>query len=381
MPAPRKVTGGGWIDFSAVVEALASVGAETVIGWLALPGYREGQEWVAPNPRTGSLGSFRIHLRKGLWCDHSDIGPAGRPIGGNLLSLIARCRDCSPAAAAEWAMTRIGRPREDFLRDAKPTARRRSGGNVAPAPTERLRLAPPEPSAEERLVQHNRALAYWLGHDSDGWRGTAVEAYLRDTRAIDVAALAGDCGALRYGRSVLEPHVREGGRRFEAMLALVVDGDGRALCVHRTYLIRTDDGRVEKAPVGQSGKAVTAGFRGGVIPLTRGQTGLPWSKRGSRAAETGETETLAVAEGIETALSGAVVRPDWRWCAGVCLANLGNLPVDRRIDTLVLVGDHDLSAQAQGSLAAVRKRWAQVHPDVRLALPARGDLNDVLRGL
>jgi hypothetical protein len=60
-------------------------------------GRREGDEWVAFNPRRTdrSLGSFKINLRTGQWADF-----ATGDRGGDAISLLAYLRGLSQADAA-----------------------------------------------------------------------------------------------------------------------------------------------------------------------------------------------------------------------------------------------------------------------------------------
>lgn len=75
----------GPIDF-ARVNAAALRNSDAVVTGLLPDGRRDGQEWVARNPRRADrkLGSFKINLTTGRWGDF-----ASGDAGGDLVSLAA----------------------------------------------------------------------------------------------------------------------------------------------------------------------------------------------------------------------------------------------------------------------------------------------------
>src|SRR5215204_1059428 len=82
--------------FSALQQATRPVLPRLVGSWLP-KGRREGNEWVALNPRRAdrSLGSFKVNLQTGRWADFA-TGDAG----GDAISLLAYLRGVSQAQAA-----------------------------------------------------------------------------------------------------------------------------------------------------------------------------------------------------------------------------------------------------------------------------------------
>src|SRR5215204_2818213 len=82
--------------FSRVSIAALSSLPLLVQHWLP-DGRREGQEWVARNPRRAdrSLGSFKVNLRTGRWADF-----ATGDKGGDVVSLLAYVRGLSQSDAA-----------------------------------------------------------------------------------------------------------------------------------------------------------------------------------------------------------------------------------------------------------------------------------------
>ena len=82
--------------FRALRQASRPALSRLVRHWLP-NGRREGNEWVALNPRRAdrSLGSFKVNLETGRWADFA-TGHAG----GDAISLLAYLRGVSQAQAA-----------------------------------------------------------------------------------------------------------------------------------------------------------------------------------------------------------------------------------------------------------------------------------------
>jgi hypothetical protein len=75
-----------------------------VLRWLP-DGRREGQEWVARNPKRSDrhLGSFKINLKTGQWADF-----ATGDKGGDVISLAAYLHGLSQSAAAGKVSEMLG---------------------------------------------------------------------------------------------------------------------------------------------------------------------------------------------------------------------------------------------------------------------------------
>lgn len=309
-------------------------------------GVREGAEW-----RCGSLAgergrSLAVHLtggRAGVW---SDFASGER---GDALDLVAaaRCGGDVKAAMA-WARSWLG-----------------LGGGVLPP-----RVAPAIPAApggvDDADRERRRAAALKLLGEAAPVAGTPAERYLR-SRGIDLGEL-GEAPALRFHPMCWN---RETGRTLPAMLAAISGSDGATVAVHRTYLARNDAGGWGKAPL-KDAKLTLGSYAGGAVRLWRGSF--------DGGAPVGE---LAVAEGIETALSVAVACPEIPVWAAVSLANMGRIALPSWVATVTLCADND----GPGNAAAVRAfDRAIAHcqaqgRQVRVALPPGGakDFNDVLK--
>ncbi len=215
-----------------------------------------------------------------------------------------------------------------------------------------LRAAPPQ--ARREAAQHATLSAY----------GRAL---WRACRALDGEAAAyltargcvippGD-GDLRCHSALRHP---PSGAVGSALVALVTDAvTGEPLTLHRTWVC--SDGN--KAPVTLP-RMLLGGHRksGGVIRL--------WP---DEAVTTG----LAIAEGIETALSLAhAFKPVW---SCIDAGNMATLAVLEGVESLFIAADNDEAGVKAAETCA--RRWALAGREVRIGMPdaRKADLNDVAR--
>ena len=138
---------------------------------------------------------------------------------------------------------------------------------------------------------------------------------------------------LRYHAHLVYRHEDGSHTYHPAMVARVDDAYGHSVSIHRTYLTR--DGR--KADVLTVKK---------LMPPVR-----PGATRGGAIRLHPAGETLAVAEGIETALAVRLATglPVW---ATICAGGLAQLGVPPNVRLVVICADHDLAGlDAAQSLA------------------------------
>jgi hypothetical protein len=104
-PGARKVNGPD-VDISAIAKLALGV-AETLVPARLPNGKREGDEWVALNPRRNdsSPGSFKINLKTGAWADF-----ASGDKGGDLVSVWAHLDGANQFDAARKLAADIGEP-------------------------------------------------------------------------------------------------------------------------------------------------------------------------------------------------------------------------------------------------------------------------------
>ncbi len=206
-----------------------------------------------------------------------------------------------------------------------------------------------EPEREIRQTLDPRWLNYWHGL---GPIRDAGLSYLQKRRCMIPPA----DGALRFDPIGRHP----GGAVGACLVALVTDvASGEPITLHRTWV--NADGT--KAAVEPS-RMLLGGHRkaGGAIRL--------WP-------DEAVTHGLAVAEGIETALSlASIFQPAW---ALIDAGNLAKLSVLAGIESLLVAEDHD-DAGARAAMACAMS-WTSEGREVRIAkAPMAGDdANDYLR--
>ena len=88
--------------------------------------------------------------------------------------------------------------------------------------------------------------------------------------------------------------------------------------------------------------------------------------------------TLALTEGIETALSVMIATNHWV-CATLSASGLRSLELPRGDNPILILADGDEPGEAAALAAA--QRWRSEGRTVRIARPPRGlDFNDILTG-
>jgi putative DNA primase/helicase len=191
-----------------------------------------------------------------------------------------------------------------------------------------------------------------------------VDKYLRLTRLLTLDSIP-DC--LRY-QATLDYWIEEQPAswvslgKLPAMIAEVVDSAGRMVAIHKTYL--TNDG--QKAAVGE------------VKKLSR--TVYPGAINGAAIKLYAAGETLAVAEGIETALAVRILSlfefPVW---ATITANGMERLVVPESVKYLIIAADNDSNGRGQEAACRLAKRYAE-KCEVKIITPVQPgcDWADVL---
>lgn len=319
------------------------------------------------------VGSFVVWLegpKAGRWCDFAMSGPEGH---GDLLDLIRLNLGCDLKSAWREARAFLG-----LSSDApEDVARRKEAAERAKRLAEEARAK----DAEAREKRRKMALALWLD-GRERIAGTPVEQYLRDVRAIDLAALGRQPRALRFHPACWYKHIDpETGEiiegRWPAMLAIASDAQGRPVACHRTYLAFRD-GRWGKAPV-PAAKKVIGDYAGAAIHLWSGLG--PRGGKGRRLAEAEPGSHVYLTEGIEDALSCVMALPEARVLAAISLSNFGAVVLPPAIAEVTLVADQDEGDQQRQALERAVAAHAKAGRRVRVWRNAEGgkDLNDALK--
>jgi hypothetical protein len=344
--------------------------------------YEDKGKYFTLNPGRAdkSVGSFCIHVsgrKAGKWEDfatgqHGDVFDLiGLRLG--LSQMVDQLRE-----ARHFLGLATDSPAETRQREvALAAARARRAEAEAQAKRDQDRAS-------------RRAEAMWLSAEP-GIAGTPVDMYLK-ARGIDLATIGHQPRALRYmAKCRYSFEDRSTGEVIEfdapAMLAAMTNLQGRIVAVHRTWLrIDPDTGRWTKIRVphpsaeGQvlPAKKVYAWGDGCAIRLSSGLG--PKGGKGAPLNRCPPGTRVYIAEGIETALSARILRPDARVLAAYSLSNMGKVGLPPEVTEVVLITDHDLGDQAQEQLAeAIRQHQAKGRT-VRVWKSDRAgeDLNDAL---
>ena len=152
--------------------------------------------------------------------------------------------------------------------------------------------------------------------------------------------------ALMYKPSNLE---------LPAMVAALQRPDGQVVGVHRTYILPNGRG---KAPV-SSPKMALGRLAGNAVRLAAA------------------TETLGIAEGIETGLSAMQLYDDPVWCA--CGSNLAGVIVPDTVKRVVIYADNGEAGQLAADKAAAKFYQQGRRVTIVRPIDGFGDFNDYLQ--
>ena len=318
-----------------------------------------GGEWVVRNPtrHDRNPGSFRIHLEgqnRGVWVEFA----TGE--GGDALGLVAYVLyGGGIKSAIEWAKSYLG------ITDQTPPAAVRA---AIPPPADDAAAE----AEEARRREWKRKLAVRIYLDAQERLADTPAADYLAGRGIDLAQLGRQPRALRFHPGL---HNEESKTTWPALVAAINDAEGQHVATHRIWLQRRE-GRWKKAPLKHPKMALGA-FAGGHISIWRGASG-----KSLRSAPAGDA--VAIAEGIETALSVAIACPELRVLCAVASFNMGRLALPAAIGRVILAADNDPgNAMVDQKLAAAVAHYQAEGRDVHVAMPPvpGADWNDILQGV
>ncbi len=361
------------ISVDAIEHMLASR-LEVLVRELLPQGEKRGAEWVALNPGRADtrLGSLSVNLTTGKWADFAADKRGSRR--WPCLSLVA-----SFATAGRWKSEGVTRPGSvRWARDWLGLTDRgapRARVEAIEAEAEKARAARAKELAKSAEKKRCAAHAMWLaakpldGHDP-------ASLYLA-ARGIDVHALGEIPGALRWAADVRHYSGPDTYTEHPAMLAAMhrEGAPNGFAAVHRTFLVQEKDGRWWKA-FGPDSKTILGPKSGATIRLAKGWSGKP-------LARAPEGEPVAIAEGIENALSAAIADPALRVLAAGSLENIAKVALPAQIRTVRVIADNDKpNSDAARALERATEALARRGYDVEeLRAPAGfKDFNAVLMG-
>ena len=308
------------IPFEAIRARALAVFPTLCARWLGHNGRPRGGRWIgAVNPTRCDRkpGSFTVNLRLGYWKDFATGDGGGDPI-----SLYAYLRGCSQGEAARDLAAELGLDLGQAPRRWKPAPLRVPDGHA------------PDP---DREAAQKRAIARSWWKKAKPAHGTLAEAYLR-RRGITIPVPP----SLRFS---LMRHPASGGELLPCMVGAMQVEDG-LVGVHRTFVAPDGSGKVKLPELDRRGRLV------GHAPAKL-MYGTAWGAV-VRLGELGPS--LALAEGIETALSVAQLAPGWTVWAGLSAGNLPRIAIPETVERLVIVADGDEKPDWRAELTRNRER-------------------------
>lgn len=301
----------------------------------------QGRIWpVNPWRDDRRPGSFNIAVRDVPGLDAGGWHDFATKDGGDIFDLVARCeRHADKMSTYWWCLEWLGWGKGDVRTQAQAAQDR--------AREEANRKAAAARNSDEASARRQKLLKYWLGLEPIA--GTLAEAYLRQARGIDLSRLAKIPGALRFDPACNHIDDETGEvTTWPAMVTHMTRGSSLA-GLHLTWLELDGYG---KAPVTPA-KKMRGQVSGAAIRLTQGNSGM--SPR--EAAEKGRLDPLVIGEGIETTLTCAVARPDYRaWAAG-SLSLMGLLDWPPCASAVILLKDNDWKPEALKAFERVEQHW------------------------
>jgi hypothetical protein len=302
-------------------------------------GHAAHGEWITASTKEGGLGDSLVVVlkgrKRGLWYHHA-AGVGGDPLG---LVNYVRFHNADISAALRWARQYLGgaiQPESDADRKVRS----------------QLKAKRERADEEERHTQRQRARRLFFGADTR-WRGTPAWHYLNNRLCGRLDRLGRPPACIRFAPSLLNAQL---GRELPAMLAAIVEPNGTVVAVHRTWLVKRDlddatwdrlrETDATATPDGKplAGKKVLGSWKGAAIHIWPGgrvdrrtgevRRGLPWSR-----LVAGEEVTLA--EGIETALTLALIAPERRVACVVSSEGFASVVLPPAFNRVVVAADRD----------------------------------------
>jgi hypothetical protein len=230
-------------------------------------------------------------------------------------------------------------------------------GSLIVAPTQA-----PEPSAhnvEAEIEEAKRAVevqerieAIWAKAQPAA-KDDPVARYLRDTRGLNPPCIP---ATIRFSPSLWHGWSSSS---CPAMLAQVVDADGIALGLHRTWLTVITGNKATIDP----NRAAIGAIKGGSVRL--------WEVSGST--------DLLVAEGLETTLAAAQLA-GWKYPAWAAISSSGLLALDvpRHFERVIIAADNDEAGMKAAHVLAHRLRKRGRRVAIKAPPSVGEDWNDYL---
>lgn len=289
---------------------------------------------------------------------------------GDIFDLIqAVCGLQSKIDVYWWSLDFLGLERRG--NDAQP--RTRSAIHQERDRRERERQAEEQRAIQAAEAKSADLFKFWLSCAPIA--GTPAERYLCEARSIPLERLAHPPGALRWAE--MFEHVDADGEvhAWRHVMVSAMTRGKKVAALHFTFLKPDGSGKAERAKA----KLMLGPVRGAAIRLSSGPSGLSPTK----AATAGKLGPLAIGEGIETCLTVAAARPDYRvWAAG-SLSLMGLLEWPACASAVVLLGENDWKPAAREAFQKIHAHWrsqAKGRPLEVVNSAVGSDFNDWARG-
>lgn len=303
-----------------------------------------------PCPGCGGTDRFRFDDQDGHGSFICSNG-GGDPVAGDGFHLLEHVHDWTPQQVLKAVAEALG-----LALDSPPASR--PSPPRPPTPIVKV-LDPDELQRRKTKLNAVWGASYQLDHpQAEPARHYLIERGLADI----VRDLPNDVRLhprLTYWQSTSSGSYEEGGD-FPALVGLVRNPQGQPISLHRTWLTLGGD---RKADVSEPKKLMT-----GVASITGAAIRL-------YAAD----HRLAIAEGIETALSIRAALPDWPVWSAINSHGMKKLILPASIIEVLICADHDSAGLKAAQTLA--DRLANSDKAVRLIVPEHGDFNDVLKGV
>jgi hypothetical protein len=210
-----------------------------------------------------------------------------------------------------------------------------------------------EPKLNVKSTSDTRDIARRIWRETVPATGTIVEAYLQ-SRGITCPVPE----PLRFSSRCWHDNSRA---KHPAMIAKVrMWNSDELIAIHRTYLEPDGSGKAAVAP----NKMTLGPYQGGAVHITPA------------------SETLAIAEGLETSLAVHLLGEIATWCAlsasGLKALILPPLPLARNVH---IFADKDTNFVGQDAAEVAAKRWSLEGRKVKILTPKQWgtDFNDLLQ--
>lgn len=264
-----------------------------------------------------------------------------------------KCFGCGVSGdVIKYIQERTGEPFMTVLRDLEGDAGIAFDTPENRAEIDARRIERQRSADAEAAQKRDRARGLWLY--AAPIKGTPAQQYLEETRAIDFALLGKIPGALRYRHDCWHPFLKE---KIPAMVSAIIDIEGQHVATHQTFLeyrggrweklrrIDAEASRKAGCERFHNAKMILGKFKGASIPIWKGDCREPLHRIRAGMG-------VSCSEGVEDALSFAMVDPTRHIRAAGTLDKIGSLILPRQAGDLTIIGQYD-KASDDGSRSAV----------------------------